>query len=109
MANPNPTHKFKKGQSGNPGGRPKMPWTFMGLYKEELEKVLTTTAGEKLDAKQAVAKRLVKMAVEGDINAIKELANRIEGMPKQTTEIEAGEGVNIKLDIRNGTRIHDPS
>lgn len=77
---------FKKGQSGNPGGRPKMPWTFMGLYKEELEQILTTKDGKQIEAKRAVAKRLVQMAIEGDIQAIRELGNRVEGMPKQSLE-----------------------
>ncbi len=77
---------FQPGQSGNPGGRPKRPWTFMGLYEEELENVLTTQDGQQIEAKRAVAKRLVKMAIDGDINAIKELANRLDGMPKQQLE-----------------------
>lgn len=59
----------------------------MGLYQKELELVLSTQGGIKIQAKEAVAKRLVDMAIKGDINAIKELANRIEGMPKQQTDI----------------------
>lgn len=76
---------FVKGQSGNPGGRPKLPWTFMGLYQEELEKVIATgdKAKTKIEAKRAMAKKLVQMAIDGDIQAIKELANRIEGLPLQ--------------------------
>jgi hypothetical protein len=105
MANPNPTHKFQKGESGNPGGRPKREWTFMGLYEEELEKILTTKDGQQIEAKKAVAKRLVQMAIEGDINAIKELANRIEGMPQQKTDITTGgESINIRIVSDDGSR-----
>lgn len=78
--------KFKKGQSGNPGGRPKSPWTFKGLYEEAMEELLSTVDGKTIEAKRAVAKRIVKMAVEGDINAMREIANRVEGLPKQSVE-----------------------
>ena len=59
---------------------------------------MTTDKGEKIEAKKAVAKRLVRMAVEGDINAIKELANRIEGMPRQATDLNMGGEVIINID-----------
>lgn len=73
-----------KGQPpANPNGRPRRSWTWADLYAKELETVLTTVDGKKLDAKAAVVKRLVKMAVEGDIQAVKELTNRMDGMPKQ--------------------------
>lgn len=62
-----------------------MPWTFTGLYKEELDKQLATKDGSKIEAKRAVARRVVQMAIEGDIQAIKELSNRIDGMPIQPT------------------------
>ena len=73
---------FVKGQSGNPGGRPKRSWTWSGLYEEELKKVLPTVEGKSVIARVAVAKRLIKMAIEGDIQAIKELTNRMDGMPQ---------------------------
>ena len=87
MSNPHPSNPIKKGETRNPGGRPKNPWTFMGLYKTELEKSLKTKDGKTIQAKEAVAQRIVRMAIEGDINAMKEIANRIEGMPKQPTEL----------------------
>lgn len=90
---------FIQGQSGNPGGRPKLPWTFQGLYKEELEEMLTTVDGNPIEAKKAVAKRIVKMAIEGDINAIKELANRIEGMPIAKQEIFGKDGQPLQINI----------
>ena len=81
---------FQKGQSGNPGGRPKRDWTFAQLYEEELEKQLPTTDGTTLLAKHAVVKRIVRMAVEGDIAAIKELTARLDGQPKQSMEMDGG-------------------
>lgn len=76
--------------SPNPGGRPKRDWTFAQLYEEELEKQLPTTDGTTLLAKHAVVKRIVRMAVEGDIAAIKELTARLDGQPKQSMEMDGG-------------------
>ena len=92
---PSSETQFQKGQSGNPGGRPKRPWTWASLYEEEVEKQLSSTDGSKINAKSAVARRLVKMAVEGDIQAIKELTNRMDGMPTQPIE-QSGE-VNLNI------------
>ena len=93
---PKVSTSYKKGQSGNLKGAPKKEWTFASIYKEEMEEVLTATDGTKMEVKKAVAKRLAKMAVEGDIQAIRELGNRIEGMPKQSTELEGV--INIIID-----------
>lgn len=77
---------FTKGVSGNPGGRPKREWTWGGLIAEEMEKVLTAKDGTQDKVKNFVAKRLVKMAIEGDIAAQKEIMNRMDGMPQQAID-----------------------
>lgn len=90
---------FVKGQSGNPGGRPKRDWTWASLYEEEVQNQLDTKDGKKVDARKAVAMRLIKMAIDGDIQAIRELTNRMDGMPVQKN-VHAGDEENpIKLDI----------
>ena len=78
---------FQPGQSGNPGGRPKREWTWSSLIAEEMEKVLTAKDGTKDKTKNFVAKRLVKMAIDGDIMAQKEIMNRMDGNPTQHTDI----------------------
>ena len=78
--------QFKKGQSGNINGRPKEPWTMTGLYKEAGDEADETGVPMKL----AVAKKLWRLASKGDVVAIKELGNRIDGMPKQSTDITSG-------------------
>ena len=83
---------FVKGQSGNPGGRPKKEWTWAKLLEKVGEEIEPET-GKKF--KELVSKRLWVSCVNGNIVAIKELFNRMDGMPKQQTEIE-GE-VNIYL------------
>lgn len=90
---------FPKGVSGNPGGRPKREWTWAGLLAEAVEEELTSKDGIKDKAKQFIMKRLVRMAIDGDIQAIRELTNRMDGMPVQKN-VHAGDEENpIKLDI----------
>lgn len=90
---------FQKGQSGNPGGRPKRDWTWSGLIAQELENELTAKDGTKGKYKDFVVKRLVRMAIDGDIQAQKEIMNRMDGMPKQSIEHSGDEDNPIRLDI----------
>lgn len=86
---------FQKGQSGNPGGRPKSAWTFASLLREALEK--KSLDGD--EVKHAVMNALVDKAVEGDVQAIKEIANRIDGMPVQKQVLAGDEENPVKIDI----------
>ena len=82
----NPDNYFKPGKSGNPKGRPKAEWTWSGLLKETLEELDEATGQEK---KYAIVKALYKQAVKGNIQAIKEYGDRIDGRAKQSIELEA--------------------
>lgn len=90
---------FVKGQSGNPGGRPKREWTWSGLLADAVEEELTTKDGVKDNAKSFITKRLVRMAIDGDIQAQKEIMNRMDGMPKQSIEHSGDEDSPIRIDI----------
>jgi hypothetical protein len=81
-------HKFKKGQSGNPNGRPKMP-----NLKEACAAVL---ADEKdgMTALDAVLKALRNKAIKGDVRAAQELMDRAYG--KSTQAIDLNAQVNSK-------------
>ncbi len=76
---------FVKGVSGNPGGRPKKEWTWAKLL-EKVGDSRDKKTGKKF--KKLVSQTLWKECVRGNIPAIKELFNRMEGMPKQQTEIQ---------------------
>lgn len=84
MANPQniEKHKFKKGQSGNPKGRPKMP-----NIKKALAKVLSEEK-DGMQAVEAVLKALRAKAVKGDVRAAQELFDRAYGKSKQISEID---------------------
>ena len=78
--------RFVDGVSGNPSGRPsetleiklikKVSKEFIEDYREDLAATLP-----KLSAV------LIKKAMKGDINSIREIHNIVIGKPKQSTEI----------------------
>lgn len=59
------------------------------LFADTLRRVLLVNDGEKL---RALAEKLVERALEGDTTALKEVADRIDGKPKQQTEISGPDG-----------------
>lgn len=75
---------FKKGQSGNPNGRPKkIP---------ELNVLLADVLGEQKDgieAAKAILMALRAKATKGDVRAAEVLLNRAYGMPKQAIDMKA--------------------
>ena len=78
-------HGFKKGQSGNPNGRPKkLP---------ELDKLLADVLGEEKDgitAAEAILKKLRQMAAQGNLRAAEILLDRGYGKPKQQMDLTTG-------------------
>lgn len=70
----------------NRNGRPKREWTVAGLIEEAMEE-----QDEKgISYKQIVYRRLVELARRGDMLAVKEINNRLDGMPAQKTDITSG-------------------
>lgn len=75
---------FEKGKVANPGGRPKTK-----AFTEALRIILLQPAKDAFDVSEkarkidVIAMRLVKNAFEGDMAAIKEVADRVEGRPAQ--------------------------
>lgn len=89
------THtSFKKGDPRiNRKGAPKKEWTMAGLLKQALEEQDETGVPYKV----AINRKLTQLAKRGDIAAIKEINNRIDGMPTQKTELTGENGGNIGL------------
>ena len=88
--------QFKPGQCGNPKGRPKGHSITFFLNKI-LEKKLDITHPiekklKRLKIKEVIALKIVAKCLEGDLKAIVELYDRIEGKAIQRQEF----GGNIK-------------
>lgn len=81
--------RWKAGESGNPAGRPKKGLAVTDVMHQMLE--------EKPEIKKALAAKLFEMAIGGDITAIRELLNRLEGMPKQENEMTGGLEINTNI------------
>jgi hypothetical protein len=78
------------GFSGNPKGRPKGSLSLVKLLKDELEREIENEEGtDKTSyATLLIRKMLRKAVIEGDTMMIKDIINRIDGMPKQTVGIK---------------------
>lgn len=72
---------FQKGQSGNPNGRPKSS----KLFNDMLRLAINGADGDMAELRK-IADKLVEKAVAGDIQAIKEVADRLDGKPHQSTD-----------------------
>jgi hypothetical protein len=81
---------FKPGQSGNPAGRPKKALLSDALRRQLAEAL--PNAPEKTIA-EAVARTLIREALGGNVQAIREVGDRSEGKPAQA--------IALDLDVRD--------
>jgi len=81
---------FQPGQSGNPtGGRKDKPW------RDALRIAIKEGDGQRL---RRIADAVVTLAETGDMQAIKEIGDRLDGKPAQQTIVsgdEDGGAVNL--------------
>ncbi len=77
--------KFPPGSSGNPSGRPRLTKLTESL-RQQLAEANPDTPEETIA--EEIAKTLIKLALSGDVQAIKEIGNRTEGLPRQTLDLD---------------------
>ena len=75
---------------GNQNGKKNHPWS------EAIQRALLAENGKKL---RAIADKIVQLAMDGDIQAIKELGDRVEGKPAQPVE-HSGD-VHVSFDSKD--------
>jgi hypothetical protein len=90
--------RWIKGTSGNITGRPK-DRKFTEVMMEKLNAINEdgTTSLER------IADKVIKMAERGNIHAIRDIVNRLEGTPQQSMEINAYKNEPITLFTISGT------
>jgi len=86
MANPRPANSIKTGEVRNPNGRPKKGETLTDILKLKADCIEET---EKLPIKDVIAKKLLDLAIKGDMAAIKYVYDRIDGTPIQSVNLDA--------------------
>jgi len=81
---------FKKGDPLiNRKGRPRKGETFTDALNLILEEQSVTYKDRKISGKEAAARKLLELAMGGDVAALKYLADRIDGTPRQSIELDA--------------------
>jgi len=86
-------HQYKKGQSGNPKGRPKLP-DLKKILAESLNEKRIGKDGKKHRAIDVVINTLIVKAAKGDVRAIELLLDRGYGKPNQALQV-----TNVNIDV----------
>lgn len=103
-------HRWKKGESGNPRGRPPREACITSLLVElldknaeglsdEMLKKIGLKAGDKRTWRQLVAKAILCGAAMGKPGLVQELLDRLEGKVAQTTELAGIRGQPLEVEI----------
>jgi hypothetical protein len=105
--------RFRKGQSGNPKGRPKGSSNLASLLRRVMhEKIVITENGQRrtITKLEAVFKQLVNKAALGDPRAIHELlqAHALIVEPRGSADREATRPMTLAELIASIDRVTDP-
>jgi len=87
---------WKPGESGNPAGRPKKEFSLTEGMREYISE---QDPDKKKERKDILIEKTYQMAMRGDLSAIKEIWNRLEGMPQ-------GSAPQVAVQINNNHVIH---
>jgi hypothetical protein len=98
--------QFQPGKSGNPGGRPKIRVLaeMLAAVGNQVEKKSGKTYF------QLAAEALLSKAFNGDVQAFRELADRIDGRTTQSVELAGpgGKGIPVEMSLDEiQTRINE--
>lgn len=97
-------NRFKPGESGNPKGRPRRTKLSEALA-EQLAEAMPKQPEETIA--EGVAQALIKRALLGDVAAIREIADRTEGKPRQAVDLNANLVDWRELAKANGLSLND--
>ena len=86
---------FQPGQSGNPGGRPRLK-PLSDAYRKALSEVDPNDKQKRTRA-EVIAEAVVARAIQGDVRALQELTDRAEGKVTQPISGPDEGPLNIQL------------
>lgn len=87
---------WKKGQSGNPAGKPKGTKSFKTLFEEAVKKL--GMADNPTDVEIEILKKGIEMAKSGKFPFYKDMFDRIYGQPAKSIEIES-DGLPVVIKV----------
>ncbi len=96
---PSREHQYKPGNSGNPGGRPR----GISLVRELLDELASTAptvdgpGGEETTRARRVVREWLRLAIQGDLSAIRMMIEHVDGKPKQAIALEAVDTIKDAL------------
>jgi len=100
MANEQNLKPFKKGQSGNPNGRPKgslnrstIARKWLDTNKNQVNPI--TNVEEQLTQEDLMTLALIKKANKGDVQAYKQLMDSAYGKATSSVDINSSEGISV--------------
>lgn len=94
---------FPPGNNANPGGRPKTS-VFRTAFLKVLDKPIPGDSEGRTYA-DAIAEKMVTEAVKGKIDAVRELADRVDGKPVQALTHGGEGGGPIPVELRSPEEI----
>ncbi len=111
-------NRFKPGESGNPAGRPVGTKNVSTILREMLERlapdeitnmklVKAFVIGKKVTNADVLAACLLKLAiVDGELPAIREIIDRLDGKPKQSLDLGNENGpLTITFDFHSNAKL----
>ena len=108
--------QFEKGQSGNPKGRPKEKQSIPDMLRrigeedvpeeilKKVEKIFKKVEIGEITMMEAIMRSTMMYAIQGKSWAVQFIADRMEGKPRQTIELEQHEPIQL---IRTGIKTFD--
>jgi hypothetical protein len=74
--------RFKKGQSGNPSGRPKQQPSFRSELLAELGQLAPGADGQPISKQQALIRKLLELALGGNLRAMNVIFAYLQRVPE---------------------------
>lgn len=91
---------FKKGQTGNPNGRPVGSFSLTAMLRDELQNI--PEGEDKKTYAEMLVRRVLKMAIaDGNEQMIKLCWNYLEGLPKETHQMEGDVHLHFHKSLEN--------